>query len=198
MSSLGSRPSCLHMLYLFPLFFLCVHPKSSLWGFLRRGTYIGLHSIIPLFPHLYLNVTGLSLSSLHIASAFVRCHSPSFSTFEFFSIRFRYPPGVSDIPTKSSANVNADTVYFPHCDFLFCCSNCYYHVINKYLENNYVIAYIPMQLLPECERFRSFSVQHHITSSTFHIKCHHSPHLSAEPNFAQLSHNPFLHTLLYA
>ena len=67
-------------------------------------------------PHCDLKVAGFTLSSLHTTTA-------HFFTFAFalhflvyssaFSICFCYPSGVSDIPTKSSANINPDTVSSP-------------------------------------------------------------------------------------
>lgn len=41
-SLLGSRPSCLRVLYPFSLLFLFAPPKSGLLGSPRQGTYIGL------------------------------------------------------------------------------------------------------------------------------------------------------------
>lgn len=42
--------------------------------------------------------------------------------------------------------------------------------------------------------FQYFLAQHHSTSLTFRNICHHSPHLCANPNFYNFSHNSFLHT----
>ena len=83
---------------------LCVHPKSSILGFLRRGTYIGLQSAIRLFPlfhflqgfryprNIYFEVT-----TAHIFTFVVTLHRLLY--YSAFLIRFCKPLGVSDIHT---------------------------------------------------------------------------------------------------
>ena len=101
------------MLYPFLLFSLCVYPKNSPLRSLRQGTYIGLRFLGTSSPPFYMKVSGFNLFLLHTATA-------HFFTFAFplhcllYSSAFSFcscnPSGVSDIPTKSSANTNPDTV----------------------------------------------------------------------------------------
>ena len=118
--------------------------------------------------------------------------------FSAFPIRFCNPSGVSDIPTKLSANVNADTVSSPTvtpcfassttsitssigtlnrlCDSVHpCATPCKIYIYIIYVHTIYYL-----------NIGRCFPVQHHSTSSTSRQIFHHSPHLSSDPNFPQL------------
>ena len=67
-------------------------------------------------PHFHLNSTGFVLSSLHtsIAHLFTFAVTLHFLVYSSaFTIYFCNPSGVSAIPTKSSANINPDTVSSP-------------------------------------------------------------------------------------
>ena len=70
----------------------------------------------PSSPHFQMKVTGFTLSSLHTTTAHVYTFD---NTLHFLacssalSIWFCTPSGISDIPTKSSANINSDTVSSP-------------------------------------------------------------------------------------
>ena len=88
-------------------------PKISILRYLRRGTYTGLRSAIHLLPTSIRNLPGSPyLPYIQPRRAFLR----SLSTLHFleysgaFSIYSCNPSGVDDFPTKSSANINPDTV----------------------------------------------------------------------------------------
>ena len=114
-SLLGSHSSCLRALNPFLLLLLCVHPKSSLLRFLRQGTYIGQQSVNHISPNFHSNVTGFSLSSLHITTA----HSFTFAASVYFVVYssafsryFCNPSGVSDTrPNHLQASI--PTPYLP-------------------------------------------------------------------------------------
>ena len=67
-------------------------------------------------PHYHLKVTGFSLSSLHTTTAHFCTSAVTLHFLVYYSdlsICFCNPSGVSDIPTKSSANINPDTAVSP-------------------------------------------------------------------------------------
>ena len=93
-----------------------MHPNSSFFGSLRHGTYAGLRHFI--FSSLPLKTTGSALSSLHTNTAHVftfavALHFLAYCCSSGFSICFYNPSAIYSIPTKSSANTNPDTIYFP-------------------------------------------------------------------------------------
>ena len=94
-------------------------------------------------PHFQLKFTGYILSSLQTTtttahqSLDVCRHSPFFFVVysSTFSTCFCNPSGVSDIPTKSSANINPDAVSSPTVTpCLSCCVDCHYQIVNIYLK----------------------------------------------------------------
>ena len=64
--------------------------------------------------------------------------------------------GAVDIPTKSSANANPDTVSSLTLTPCLAAFDCYYQVVNIYLEIGWVTAYIPVQLLAKYQRTSMF------------------------------------------
>ena len=97
-------------------FYVCIlYPKSSLSKSLRQGARTGLRSaIIFSLPTEIYRVYLIFVTNNCCAFLDVR-HHPSFHSVSTsaFSVCFCNPSGVSDVPTKSSAYINPDTVYSP-------------------------------------------------------------------------------------
>ena len=102
----------------------------------RQGiAYTGLRSAIYFLPTYFqqqfigFTLPSLQRTSAHFLTFAVTLHFLVYSSV--FSICFCKPSGVSDIPTKSSANINPDTVSSPAVTPLRCCFD---------FDNNYQVA----------------------------------------------------------
>ena len=199
MSLLVSHPSCLPIRVFLPLPITycsgCIPRAECLAISTPRYVYwstIGTSSS----PYFQLKFTGLNLSSLPTTTAHFNTFADTLHLLSIvydinnsvFSVRFCNPSGVSDIPTKSSANINPDTVASP--TVAPCCAASAELLLSGRQYNipciGSMITYIPVQ---HPSIFPTFT---HIPVILFTV-LHVFPPI---PVIHNLPHNPLLSILL--